>query len=103
MRASSGQLEVMQLTFVCAWSMPAAQRAVVKSAIPMPHALPWVAAVRPRTTILVMRGRAGFSPPPQNEHRPMTLVSMPVPLTSLPSRSISSTSSSSNGSLGRSS
>ena len=67
------------------------------SARPIPVALPWDAAVSAWTAIIAMRG-AGGSGSPRIIIRPMTLVSIPTPLMSLPIRSMSSTSRSSTGS-----
>ena len=68
--------------------------------MPSPIALPWLPAVSPRMAI---RRTCGDSPSTalwSSNFRPTTFGSMPVPLMSLPIRSISSTSARGNGSRG---
>ena len=78
-------------------SIFSASRRVVKSALPMPVALPPLSSVRSSATIQRIfgsfgKGSWGF------DGRPMTLVSMPAPEMFLPISSTTSTSIGENGS-----
>ena len=76
---------------------------VQKSAMPIPRALPCVASVSPRTAMRRTLGNSSATASDSLNFRPMTFVSMPVPLTFLPISSTINRSSRSSGSRGNSS
>ena len=97
--ARSTKVLVRTFSFMAERSTFSKSLRVVKSARPMPSALPCDASLTSPTIRYFTLGLSGSSTPRMRK-RPITLVSMPVPLKFLPSSSTKSTSMSETGSLG---
>ena len=89
----------MTFSLVTVKSILSNNRRVVRSASPMPSALPWEASLKSLAMMYLIFGLSG-SGDPAILRRPIIFVSIPVPLKFFPISSTISTSISSAGSLG---